>query len=62
MHDIVAPGGPVVDGAGGTPFEGDVAVAAGRVTYGYGEKTGSLPGRLIRGEQSDPPVALFAGA
>lgn len=61
--DLIVRCGRVCDGAGGAPFEADVAVGngpiaavgrcdgpavSGRVIRGDGKPTGALPGRMMR--------------
>jgi N-acyl-D-aspartate/D-glutamate deacylase len=52
MHDLVIRGGAIVDGTGAAPFEGDLAVAGGRVVEvgrvaGRGREELDARGRLV---------------
>ena len=54
VHDLPAGGSRFLQNADGI----DVTIKAGEVIYENGEATGALPGRLVRGSQPDPRVAV----
>jgi len=47
MHDLVIKGGLIVDGNGGEPFTGDVAIAGGRITEVYPGGNPDLDGEEV---------------
>jgi hypothetical protein len=50
--DLVIRNGTIVDGTGSAAREGDEAtIVSGKVTYRDGEATGTLPGRIVRGQR-----------
>ena len=51
MFDLVIRGGTIVDGCGGEPFPGDVAMN-GRCITAVGMLRAARPGRLIGGPQA----------
>jgi len=51
-YDVVLRGGTIVDGSGGAPFEGDVAIAGGRIAEvgrveGHGAQEFDVRGKLV---------------
>ena len=54
VHDLPAGGSRFLQNADGI----DLTIKAGEVIYENGEATGALPGRLVRGRQPDPRVAV----
>ena len=56
-YDIVIRGGTIMDGNGGTPFTGDVAVHNGKIEA-VGAVTGTVTPRRSRGD--DAPGAASA--
>ena len=54
VHDLPAGGKRFLQDADGII----ATLVSGEVIYRNGEATGALPGRLVRGKQSDPRMAL----
>jgi hypothetical protein len=59
MFDLVIRGGTVVDGSGGVPFVGDVAILGGKIAA-VGQVAGKGAGRLMpRAALLPPALSIF---